>query len=330
MENSALVRLLPAYATAAVMLVITLFIYKSPFWLDTSIVVGIFSLLALSVGVSYGQAGILSLATAAFASMGAYATAILSVRYGISPYLTLLVSLGLPAAIAYPLSRAICRLSPLPLLLATLMLSTLVETGFRWGGDFTGGYIGLSGISKLSIAAAPLSMHLLVWSIVFVVLVVYANLIHSSVGRAANVAKHDPLRAVADGVDVPGCLAVFFSLSAALAGLAGWLYAHHFAYVGADSLGMHVSVQALLMAIVGGVSTLLGPIVGAAALILVNSYLPTSEALGMVFGALLLLVLLLAPEGLLGGDRIQGIFHRSALRRVRKILHRAKAGAPNA
>lgn len=300
MRNLMSSRYLPPLGMAAIILIITPFILNSPFWLDNSVMVAIFALMALSAGMAYGQAGILSIAPAAFASIGAFATGIVTTRYGLSPLIGLVLALLLPMVLAYPMARAISRLSPMPLSIATLLLSLVLELAIREGGSFTGGYIGLSGIPTLWFAPTIHAMHVLCWLAVVAVLVLYVNVTDSALGRAVKTARHDPLRATADGVNVPAILASYFSLSAAVAGLAGWLYAHQLTYMGPDSLTMHVSIKVLLMAVIGGASTFLGPIVGAAFLTLITLYLPAAETQGMIFGAVLILVLLVAPNGLLG------------------------------
>ncbi len=300
MQGTLLQRCKPALIILALIAAITPFIHSSPFWLDNSVMVAIFALLALSVGMAYGQAGILSMAPAAFGSIGAFATSIVTTRYGLSPLVGLVLALILPMLLAYPMARAITRLSPLPLSIATLLLSLVLELAIREGGSFTGGYIGLSGIPPLWFAESILEMHVLGWFVVVVVLVLYANLTDSAIGRAVKTAQHDPLRATADGVNVPALLALYFALSASVAGLAGWLYAHHLTYMGPDSLTMHVSIKILLMAVIGGASTFLGPVLGAAFLTLITLYLPAAETQGMIFGTVLILVLLVAPNGVLG------------------------------
>lgn len=302
MTKSLFSRMIPALILFLIIAVITPFISNSPFWLDNSIIVGIFALLSLSAGMAYGQAGILSIAPAAFGAIGAYATAIITARYGLPPILGLIAALTLPTLLAYPMARAITRLSPMPLSIATILLSLVLELAIREGGDFTGGYVGISGIPTLWFAESLFSMHLLGWGLVIVVIVLYANLTESSIGRAVKTAENDPLRATADGVNVPALLAIYFSISASVAGLAGWLYAHHLLYMGPDSLTMHVSIRILLMAVIGGASTLLGPVLGAAFLTLITLYLPAAETQGMIFGAVLIFVLLVAPNGVLGTD----------------------------
>lgn len=295
-------RLRPAFILFVIIAAVTPFIIGRPFWLDNSILIAVFSLMALSVGMSYGQAGILSVATAGFASVGAYATSIVTAQYGLSPLLGLFLAIVLPMLLGYPMARAITRLSPMPLSIATLLLSMVLEIAIREGGDLTGGYIGLSGIPNLPFAPNLESMHILSWTVVIIVIALYANLTHSAIGRAVKTARHDPLRATADGVDVPKILASYFALSAAVAGVAGWLYAHHLMYMGPDSLTIHVSIKIMLMTVIGGAQTFLGPVLGAAFLTLLTLYLPASEAQGMIFGATLVFVLLVAPRGILGTD----------------------------
>lgn len=289
--------------------------FGNSYWLDNSVTIAIYALMALSVGISYGQAGILSMATAAFASIGAYGTAILSTRYGLSPLVGLLFAIVAPMLLGYVMARAIGRLSPLPLAIATFMLADLIGLAIREGGDFTGGFVGLSGIPRLGIAPDAQAFHFVAWGAVLVVLVLYINLMNSSVGRAINTARHDPLRAKADGVNVPQVISLTFAVSGAVAGVAGWLYAHHVTYMGPDSMTTQLSMSVILMAVVGGARVFLGPVCGAAVLLVIGLYMPAAESQGMIFGAILVLVLLVAPQGLLGVE-------------WKKILRKKTVGGP--
>ena len=213
-------RHVPAGVLIAATLLGAVLIWGRPFWIDTMILIGIFSLFALSAGVAYGHAGIPSMATGTFAAIGAYATAIVTTRYGWSPFLGLPLAVLLPVVLAYPLARLVTRLSPLPLSLATYALAGAAEIGIRAGGDFTGSYVGILGIPPIPGAAQAHQMYLLTWAGVTVAVVLCTNLINSPYGRAVNTARHDALRATADGVNVSQILAGFLSLSAAIAGSA--------------------------------------------------------------------------------------------------------------
>ncbi|CAH1696456.1 Branched-chain amino acid ABC transporter permease [Hyphomicrobiales bacterium] len=293
----------PTLLLVTSVLLVTLTIHNRVVWLDTSVVIAIYSLLALSVGISYGYGGILSVAQAAFASIGAYATAIVTVRYGLPSLLGLGLALILPAMVAYPLARLMSRMSPLALAIATLVFGQAVDIGLREGGDFTGGYIGLSGVPPVPFAESPLAFHALSWFAVVVVSVLLCNLTDSGFGRAVSTVRADTFRAVADGVDVARVRSTVLALSASVAGLGGWLYAHHISYIGPDSLGPSVSLSVMLMAVVGGARSVLGPILGAALLTLIFKFVPSQEVQGMFYGGALIAVLVLSPGGMLDLNR---------------------------
>jgi ABC-type branched-subunit amino acid transport system permease subunit len=312
-------RLEPTVFLVVAIVVLSVVIRDDQYWLDASVMLAIFSMFALSAGMSYGQAGIPSIATGAFGAVGAYSSAILTMRLGMSPALTLVVAALVPAVIAYPLAKSVTRLSPLPLSLATFAFSGAFEIGIRGGGQLTGGFVGISGIPPLAVAPTPQAMHVLAWAIVAVTVFVCTNLIRSPYGRAINTARHDPLRATADGVNVSQLLAGFFSFSASIASVGGWLYAHYVSYLSPESLNTATAISALLMAVVGGAQTILGPIIGATVLTLVNNFLPATQAQGMVYGAALVIVLILAPQGLTGLGRLPWLQRRGARRTLRPI-----------
>lgn len=289
----------PAGVLALMVALATFFIADDAFWIDTSIIIAIYSIIALSVGVSFGMVGILSVAQASFAAMGAYATAILTSRYGVHPYFGLLAAVALPALFAYPFARLLTRMSPLILAVATLLFGHILDHLLRDGGDFTGGYIGISGIPPLPFVNDLLQTHVFAWAVVVVVVLLYGSLHASSYGASMRTIKIDVLRAQADGINVPHMRSVAMSIAAGLAGLGGWLYAHYIAYLAPDSLDPNLSISVLLMAMAGGVSMVLGPVIGAIVLTVASTLLPGGEATGMFYGGVLLAVLLLAPKGLL-------------------------------
>jgi branched-chain amino acid transport system permease protein len=269
-------------------------------WLNVSTLIAIYALIALSVGVTYGQAGILSVAQGTFAALGAYTTGILTLKFEWWPIAALPVAVLLPAAIAYPVAYQVVRLSPLALAIATLLFGKIVDVGLRSGGEFTGGYIGLSGVPQLDWFGSPQAFHAVAWLCVFIVVLLYANATSGAFGRAVQTIRHDTLRASADGVGIRQMQSQMFSLGAAIAGLAGWLYAHYTSFISPDSLGLHMSISALLMAVVGGSRYVLGPVVGAILLTLIVKYVPSQEVQGMFYGGSLTLVLLIAPAGIVG------------------------------
>lgn len=267
---------------------------------DTAIVIAIYALIALSVGVTYGMTGLLSVAQASLAAIGAYLTAVLTSKFGWSPWLTAPLAIALPAAFAYPFARVVTRLSPLALAIATLMFGYGFDIAVREGGDLTGGYIGLSGIPQVPGFDAPLAYYGLAWGILVVAVAVYSLISGSYVGAALRTIRNDALRASADGIDVPHLRSISMAIGGMFAGAAGWLYAHHLTYLGPDSLSPALSLSALLMAVVGGVRSVVGPILGAVLLTLVYKFIPGQEVVGIFYGGALVICLLVAPEGLMG------------------------------
>jgi branched-chain amino acid transport system permease protein len=289
----------PALSVAGLAVIAGLVITGNLFWVDTSIIMAVYALIALSVGVSFGLCGILSVAQASFAALGAYTTAILCTRYGLSPWLGMAGAMIIPAAFAYPFARLVTNMSHLGLAMATMLFGQMFDIAVREGGRFTGGYIGLSGLPGLPVPYSPVWHHGLVWAIVALVALSLSLLSASPYGAALKSVRTDALRAEADGIDVALARSVALSLSAAIAGLGGWLYALYISYLAPESLGANVSISVLLMAMVGGVATVFGPILGAVVLTLLSTFLPGEESAGMFYGGALLLVLLIAPKGLM-------------------------------
>ena len=269
-------------------------------WLDTVVLTGIFSLIALSAGLSFGQAGILSMAQGAFAAIGAYATALCTTRLGMPAWAGLVPAMALPAVLAWGLARAVTRMPELATALATLALATLLEILARNWDAVTGGYVGIPGIPPIEGFASGWRFNILVWVFVCVAVLLYENLMHSAHGRALNIVRHDRTRAMADGIAVAPLLSATLATSGALAGAGGWLYAHYISYMSPQSLDTYVSISALLMAVVGGAGYVLGPVLGTFLLMLLGKLLPAQEAQGLFYGAALVVILVVAPQGLLG------------------------------
>jgi len=186
----------------AIAIVGTFVVRGNTIWLDWSVIVGIYSLLALSVGLSYGQAGILSMAQGGLAAIGGYTAAIVTLKLGWSPYIGFLLALVLPTAIAYGLARMVTRLAPLSVALATLALGTLIEIVLRSWDKLTGGYVGLAGIPPPGPIRSPADFQVATWILVVAAVFLYENLMHSACGRALRTIKHDRSRAIGNAARV--------------------------------------------------------------------------------------------------------------------------------
>lgn len=287
----------------------------------TAITIGIYSLLAVPLGLIYGLGGILSLAQGALAALGAYSSAILFTRFGLSPGETLLPAIIIPAAFAYLVSRPILRLPEMSMALATLALGLIIEVAFSASGKATGGYEGMTGLPPIPfVGGSRIGVFLLVWLAVAVSVYCYDAFRSSARGRALIAIHVDRLLAESVGVPVARELSLLFAIAGAMSGFAGWLYAHYLGYIGPGSLTVHLSADLLFMVVVGGRKFSLGPVLGATFFVLASDVLPGSaQAQGMFFGASIILVLLTVPEGLLS------IFLGRSTARLPRFVARRKA-----
>lgn len=274
----------------------------------TMFTIGLYALIALPLGLIYGQGGTISLAQGSFAALGAYTSAILTTRYGVPPALSVIAAMVLPAVIAFVIARPILRLPELSLALVTLSLGTVIAVGLQRGGDFTGSFVGISGAPPLPLVGKdPVLVAIGLWTVVLLVVVMYSHFVHSARGRALNAIRVDRLLAEAIGVNVPFDLATLFAVAAGIAGLAGWFYVHFIGYIAPDSLGVEASAHILFMVVLGGRRAVLGPILGAAFFTFANDLLPGAETHGLFFGTILVLILLLSPDGILSPQAMRAM-----------------------
>lgn len=266
----------------------------------TSITVGVYALLAVPLGMIYGRGGMISLAQGGFAAIGGYTSAILWTQMGLAPAITLIPSIAVPALIAYLVSRPILRLPELSMALATLALGILVKVVFESGGSITGGFEGIPGLPPLLIVGdSRIGAHIAIWSLVVVCVYCYDSFCASARGRALNAIHVDRLLAESVGVPVARDLSLLFSIAAGLAGLGGWFYVHYLGFIAPESLSVHLSASLIFMVVIGGRRYSLGPIFGAVFFVVASDLLAgADEANGMIFGAMLILVLVLLPDGL--------------------------------
>ncbi|ACA59204.1 branched-chain amino acid ABC transporter permease [Candidatus Desulforudis audaxviator] len=305
-----------------VLLVVTLFalfplVVKSSYFLGIFVIAGLYSIVAVGLGLLLGYAGQVSFGQAAFYGLGAYTAAILSGTYGWPPLLALAAAPFLPAVVAAVIGRPILRLREHYLVLGTLGFGILVYILLKEFVGLTGGPSGYTGIPYLSIGGLVLNTDVqffyLVWFFAFLTLVGAWNLVNSRIGRALRAIHGSEVAAEAAGIDTARLKLKVFILSAFLAGLAGGLYAFYITFVSPSPFGFHASIQFVLMAVVGGAATVWGPVVGAFVIVGLIEFLRWAVPVVLpkaggefeiiFFGIILVLVLLFRPEGILSHKR---------------------------
>jgi len=280
------------------------------FWITQLDYIGLYTLVVLGLVLLTGVAGLTSFGQAAFVGTGAYASAWCATALGVSPWLGLLAGLALTIATALVLAGVTLRMSGHYLPLATIAWGLALF--FLVGNlEFLGKFDGLQGVPPVTLAGHPLrsgrESYVLIWLVVVAAAFALRHLLDSRPGRALRALKGGTLMAEAMGIATLRYKVVAFLVAAIFASLSGWLFAHYQRSVNPSPFGLHMGIEYLFMAVLGGVGSVGGAFVGAAAVKVaedqLQNWLPallgTSGPVELVvFGAVLVIVLQVAPEGL--------------------------------
>ncbi|MCR6480515.1 branched-chain amino acid ABC transporter permease [Variovorax sp. ZS18.2.2] len=264
---------------------------------------GINGLLALSIWLTLA-CGMLALANAAFMGIGAYTASILTLTYGVPFPVAIAAGMAAPALVAFLIGKPTLRLSGVYLAMATLAFGEVVRIAILNAESLTGGALGLNGIPQSTawwhVALALVLVLLVLWRVR-----------RSKVGRAFEAIKEDETAAGLMGIDVAGHKMLAFVLGGAIAGLAGTLNAHLTFFIGPAEYGFYRAVDILTMAILGGIGSLMGPLLGGAILTLLPEMLRGLGAFRLVVnGFILVLIVLFLPKGIWDPARIRQWFGR--------------------
>lgn len=249
------------------LLVITLFplvFGGSSYTVSIGLFAGINALVALGLSVLMGYAGQISLGQAGFYGIGAYVSAILSLR-GFPVAASMAVAMLVSAAAAVVLAIPALRLKGHYLAVATLGFGEIINVALNeWGPGGPSGFGDIPHFSIFGYTVDSTNVYFyLVWGIVAVVMLFSFNLINSRIGRAFRAIHDSELASNAMGVDVSFLKVKVFVLSALYASLAGALYAHYITFVSPGNFSLFYSVLVLMMAVIGGINNLWGAVVGA-------------------------------------------------------------------
>ena len=302
-------RLLPFVVFA-----VALFLF--PLLFSTSLVnVGVYALIyalaAIGLSLLMGLAGQVSLGHAAFFAVGAYTQAILVTKTAVPGLLAAVIAVAAAMLLALVVGLPLLRLRGHFLALATLGLGIIVSVVVR-ELEVTGGTSGIFGIPKPDfngrVYDSPREYFWLLVPFVVIGLLLAHTLVHSRSGRALSAVNDSEVAAECLGVDTFALRLRVFVLAAAYAGLAGVFYAHWLAVVSPEAAGFELSVQMLLMVVLGGLGTVWGAITGAIAVeaidegsrTIIPQLIPgaSGEVQLIGFGVVLVLLIILLPGGL--------------------------------
>ncbi|MCB1929183.1 MAG: branched-chain amino acid ABC transporter ATP-binding protein/permease [Rhodocyclaceae bacterium] len=281
--------------------------------------IGLYAMVALGLVLLTGIGGLTSFGQAAFVGIGAYTTAVLTTAEALpawlawaggSPWLALAVGLVITALVALLVGSLTLRLSGHYLPLGTIAWG--ISLYFLFGTMETlGGHTGLTGIPPIAIFGWELDegreIYYLIWAFLLCAMFTTRNLLDSREGRAIRALNGGMVMGEAMGINTSRSRMVIFVIAALHAAASGWLYAHMQRFVNPTPFGLHIGIEYLFMAVVGGAGQVWGALVGAGVITVMKQWLQDwlprfFGAAGnfevIVFGVMMVLILHRAREGL--------------------------------
>ncbi|WP_066367219.1 branched-chain amino acid ABC transporter permease [Neobacillus fumarioli] len=282
------------------------------FYTNTLYLIGINIILAVSLHLIIGITGQFSIGHAGFLAVGAYTSAIITMKLGM-PFPVAIIVAGIVAAIAgLIIGIPTLRLRGDYLAIATLGFGEIMRIIFL-NMNYVGGASGMS------------VTHMVTWpwviSCVIITIVVITNFTNSRHGRACIAIRENEIAADAMGINTTFYKVVAFVIGAFFAGVAGALYAHNFYIIQPTNFGFLKSFDILILVVLGGLGSMSGAVIAAILLTIISTYLSNYPEVRMVIYSLVLIVMMLfRPQGLMGTKEITAFF---------KVGKTAKGGVQN-
>jgi branched-chain amino acid transport system permease protein len=306
---------------------------QSSYGLSTMVFVALYTMLTVGLCLLVGYGGQISLGQNAFYGLGAYASAIVTTRLGLSPWLGIIISVTLTGGLAAVLARPVFRLRGQFLAMATLGLGIIFYILFTEAAALTGGPSGIAGMPYLSIGGLAfdqdIEYYYLAWAGAVGTLLISLNLVNSRMGRALRAIHDSEIATQTMGANPARLKTQVFVISCIFAGLAGSLYAHYVTFVNPSPFALHTSLMLLVMAAIGGMGSVWGAPFGAAVVTLLTELLRsvvpklTNHASGeyeiILFGLLLIVIIRWMPAGVV--PMLSQFYHNRLKRAIMKNSH---------
>ncbi len=277
-----------------------------------SILIGIYTILAVSLNLVAGYTGLLSIAHAAFYGIGAYTLALMALNLNTPFWINCLSATALAGFIGLIIGIPALKTRGDYFTIATFGFQVIIFNIFNNWVDLTRGPMGLTGIPQPSLwdwqISTPLDFLLLTYAVCIPVLVIVYRIVHSPFGRVLKAIREDEIFAVSLGKNVFAYKITIFVVGAMMAAIAGCLYASYVTFIDPTSFTVTESIFIISIVIVGGAGNLWGSIIGATFLIALPELLrflglPITLAANIrqiFYGSLLIAFMLWRPQGLLG------------------------------
>lgn len=261
----------------------------------------LYGLLATSLNLVLGYGGIFQFHHAVFYGVGAYGTTLMLTKTGLPPMLAFIVGPLVSAAFGFVLGMICIRLSKLYFGMLQISLGSLVwAIVYRWY-SFTGGDDGIHGIPIPEMLSSPKSAYYFTFIITLISLFIMWKIIRSPFGSVLQGIRDNPVRSEMIGINVRMHQLLSLVIAGFFAGVAGSLFVVVDNTVFPDMLFWTLSLEILIMCLLGGWFTFLGPMLGAAVIIALRTFVSTyTDYWALVLGIIMMLVIFFLPNGILG------------------------------
>ncbi len=280
-------------------------IWTTDYWHHLMVLAAIYAIVALGLNFTLGLTGQLSLAQAAFWGIGAYTSALLTVRHELSFWIGLPAAAAVSALFGILLGFPSFKLSGHYLAMTTIGFGIIVRLVLQNETDLTGGADGIAGIPAPTLLGFDIddNRKFYYFALGFLILlsIVALRVQHSRAGRAFQAIRENEMAASATGVNINRYKLIAFMFSALYAGIAGSLYAHSAGYISPDTFSFDQSVIFLVMLVLGGSGSVYGTLLGAILITFLPEWLRFLKSYYMaVYGAGVLLMMIFLPTGMWG------------------------------
>ena len=293
-----------AWTLAAIAAAALVVLAPNSYWLYLLGLTAVYIVVGTGLNVLTGLSGQVSIGHAGFFAVGAYVSAILTTRYGISFWIALPLSLIMPALLGALLAAPALRVKGPYLAMVTIAFGLVLQNILIEAEPLTGGFNGISNIDKPKLAGVAFDLRAHVGFVVALAgasLLVFASIAASRFGKRLRAVRDSEIAARSIGIDPWRIKTAAFMVSAAFAGLGGALFAPLSGFISPENFDMMLSIQFLLLVILGGLESRAGPLIGAIAIAALPEALSAlTEYRLLFFGSLLLLSLAVMPNGVAG------------------------------
>ena len=278
-----------------------------PYTMQILVNIGIAIIMALGLNLITGVTGQLSLGHAAFMSVGAFTSAIITLQLNLPFSINLLLAGCAAALVGVLIGFPILRLSGDYLAIATLGFAEILKVVFL-NLEITNKALGLT----VPTPNSAIPMPILVWVIAILSICGITLVQNSRFGRALKAIREDEIAAEAMGINAARYKIQAFAIGTFLAGIGGGLYAHFIAYINPSDFAFLKSIDILNMIVLGGLGSIPGAVLGASVLTVAPEFLRFMAQYRMlVYGALLVFLMVFRPNGLLGGVNVRDLFFKA-------------------